>query len=229
MFTGQSCDWSLSRPFLWACSHDPGFRHDDPGAGEYQARGLQAGDGRAEEDDGSAHYDRLPLWLRDRGQRRYRDWLKQRDNGAITPVTSPANALLHRGSPRWHRSFSLSILSLLFLLAFVLPLAATRPASAQAVYDDACLLCQSGDLALSQKEAESAARQFQGSDPSWALRFTLLEADSMLRRGMYEDALHVTSALGDSAAPDAGAVERLAIEAVALTRQQQISAADQPL
>ncbi len=111
----------------------------------------------------------------------------------------------------------------------MLPLEDTRPASAQAAYDHAWRLFQSGYLALSQQEAESAARQFQGSDPSWALRFTLLEADSMLRRGMYEDALHVTSALGDSAAPDAGAVERLAIEAVALTRQQQISAADQRL
>lgn len=121
------------------------------------------------------------------------------------------------------------MLFLLMLLAFVLPLEDTRPATAQDTYDHAWRLFQSGYLAMSQQEAESAAKRFQASDPSWASRFTLLEADSMLRRGMYEDALHVTSTLGASATPDAGAIERLAIEAVALTRQQQLQAADQRL
>ncbi len=102
----------------------------------------------------------------------------------------------------------------------------TRPTTAQAAYDHAWRLFQSGYLAMSQQEAESAAKQFQISDPSWASRFTLLEADSMLRRGMYEDALHLTSALGNSLTPNAGAIEKLAIEAVALTRQQQLKAAD---
>lgn len=108
----------------------------------------------------------------------------------------------------------------------MLPLEDTRPATAQATYDHAWRLFQSGYLAMSQQEAESAAKRFQASDPSWASRFTLLEADSMLRRGMYEDALHVTSTLGNSLTPSAGAIEKLAIEAVALTRQQQLKAAD---
>ncbi len=115
------------------------------------------------------------------------------------------------------------------LLAFVLPLEDSRPATAQATYDHAWRLFQSGYLAMSQQEAEAAAKRFQASDPSWSSRFMLLEADSMLRRGMYEDALHLTSTLGGSVRPDAGGIERLAIEAVALTRQQQLQAADQRL
>ncbi len=111
----------------------------------------------------------------------------------------------------------------------MLPLEDTRPADAQAVYNHAWRLFQSGYLALSQQEANSAAKQFQASDPSWASRFTLLEADSMLRRGMYEDALHVVSTLRDPATSNADTIERLAIEAVALTRQQQIAAAEQRL
>jgi len=121
------------------------------------------------------------------------------------------------------------MLFLLFLLAFVLPLEDTRPASAQAVYDHAWRLFQSGYLAKSQQEAESAAQRYQTSDPAWAARFILLEADSMLRRGMYEDALQATSTLGGPITPDADAVERLSIEAVALTRQQQLQAADRRL
>lgn len=105
----------------------------------------------------------------------------------------------------------------------------TRPASAQAAYDRAWRLFQSGYLALSQQEAESAAKEFQASDPLWASRFTLLEADSMLRRGMYEDSLRVLSTYRGSATPDAGTVEELAIEAVARTRQQQLQVADQRL
>ena len=47
----------------------------------------------------------------------------------------------------------------------------------------------------------------------------------MLYRGMYEDALRVLDTYPDSSTSDDGAVEKLAIEAVALTRQQQIQAA----
>jgi len=111
----------------------------------------------------------------------------------------------------------------------MLPLKDTRPVGAQAVYDHAWRLFQSGYLAMSQQEAESAAKRYQTSDPAWAARLTLLEADSMLRRGMYEDSLRVLSTYHSSATPDADTVEKLAIEAVALTRQQQISAAGQRL
>jgi CHAT domain-containing protein len=109
----------------------------------------------------------------------------------------------------------------------LIPLEDSRPGGAQAAYDHAWRLFQSGYLAMSQQEAESGFKQYQASDPALAARYQLLQADSMLFRGMYEDALHVLSAYPDSATPDNGSVEKIAIEAVALTRQQQERAADQ--
>jgi len=110
----------------------------------------------------------------------------------------------------------------------VLPLTDTPAGeSAQAQYDHAAGLFQSGYLALSQQEAEFGVRRYQSSNPAWASRFTLLEANSMLYRGMYEDALRLLATYRGSPASGEGQVEKLAIEAVALTRQQQISIAEQ--
>jgi CHAT domain-containing protein len=123
----------------------------------------------------------------------------------------------------------LHCLAFLLLLPLALPLRDTQPGGAQVTYNHALQLFQRGYLAVSQQEAASAARQYQLSDPAWARQFQLLQADSMLYRGMYEDALRVLGDYRDSAVPDDGEVEKLAIEAVALTRQQQVSAADQRL
>ncbi len=229
MFTGQSCDWRLPRPLLWPRDHDSGLWHDDPRQSNHQARGFQAGDGRAEEDDGPAHHDRFPLWLRDRWQRGYRDWFSQRRNRAVAQTNRRPDPTKRQASPILRRVSRPGALLLLFLMPFVLPLEDTRPSDAQAAYDHAWRLLQRGYLALSQQEAESAVKRYQASDPSLASRFTLIEADSMLRRGMYEDSLRVLGTYRSSATPDAGTVEKLAIEAVALTRQQQISSADERL
>ena len=117
----------------------------------------------------------------------------------------------------------------LLLTLLVLPLEDSRPAVPAAKYDHAWRLFQSGYLALSQQEAETDREQYQSTDPAWASRFALLEANSMLYRGMYEDALRVLGTNRESSASDNGTVEKLAIEAVALTRQQQLQAAEQRL
>jgi len=77
---------------------------------------------------------------------------------------------------------------------------------------------------MSQRESASDFELYRDSDPKWASRFQLLEANSMLFRGMYVDALRVLSGYSDSNASN-GTVEELAIEAVALTRQEQTAAA----
>ncbi len=117
----------------------------------------------------------------------------------------------------------------LLLLLLVLPLEDSRPAAPAAKYDHAWRLFQRGYLALSQQEAETDREQYQSTDPAWASRFRLLEANSMLYRGMYEDALRVLGTNSDSSASDNATVEKLAIEAVALTRQQQLQAAERRL
>jgi len=110
-------------------------------------------------------------------------------------------------------------------LLLAIPLKDSRPISAQEAYNRAWHLFQSGYLAASQQQAEAEFRRYQASDPAWASRFQLLEANSMLFRGMYEDVFRVLSNYRASGTSD-DSVERLAIEAIALTRQQQASVAE---
>lgn len=97
------------------------------------------------------------------------------------------------------------------------------------LYDHALRLFQRGSLAESQREASAGFERSRASDPVWATKFQLLEAESMLWRGLYEDALRALSSYQGPTEPDTGTVEKLAIEAVSLTREQQTLAADQRL
>ena len=128
------------------------------------------------------------------------------------------------------RSFRLLISPCTWALVLLLliPLQDSRPGSAQAAYDHAWILFQHGDLARSQQEAEQGARRFQIADPAVASKFQLLEAEAMVWRGMYEDALRVLATYPASNNPE-GAVRKLALEGVIFTHQQQLSAADQML
>jgi hypothetical protein len=77
----------------------------------------------------------------------------------------------------------------------LLPLEDTRPGGIQAEYDHAWKLFQQGDLTKSQQIAHEGARQFRIADPAWASKFQLLEAESLLFRGMYEEALRLLDAV----------------------------------
>lgn len=118
--------------------------------------------------------------------------------------------------------------SFLLLLLLFLPIEDTHPLTAQAAYDHALSLLLHGDLIEGQQEAALGYRRFESSDPSWAAKFKLLLAQAMLYRGMYEDALDTLSSYSDSANRE-NTVLKLAIEAVALTRQQKLLLADQKL
>lgn len=82
-----------------------------------------------------------------------------------------------------------------------------------------------GYLEKSQMEAAQADARFHDSDPQWALKFRLLEAESMVARGRYQDAHHVLEMLSTSFPMPEDKVESLAFEAMALTHLQQYSAA----
>jgi CHAT domain-containing protein/tetratricopeptide (TPR) repeat protein len=110
----------------------------------------------------------------------------------------------------------------LFLLLF--PLKDTPVGSAQAAYDHAWKLFQHGRLADSQREAEEGYRQFRFANRDWASKFLLLEAETMVWRGMYGDALHLLASNPAPSSPQE-TIRQLAIEAVALTRQQEIAEA----
>jgi len=83
------------------------------------------------------------------------------------------------------------ILYALGLTILLLPLEDIRPDNAQAAFDHAVHTFQRGDLAISQLEAERGYSQSRLSSPDWAARFLLLQAEIMVRRGMYDGALNL--------------------------------------
>jgi CHAT domain-containing protein len=115
------------------------------------------------------------------------------------------------------------------LLFLLIPLEDTRPGRALAAYDHVVQVFQRGDLVRSQQEAELGITQFKVSTPGWAAKFLLLKAETMVRRGMYNDALRLLAGYSSDANPPEVTVRKLAIEADALSRQQLLSAANQKL
>ncbi len=111
------------------------------------------------------------------------------------------------------------------LLLLLIPLKDTRPGGAQAAYSHALKLFQHGRLADSQRDAERGYKQFKFSDPEWAGELQLLEAEAMVWRGMYDDALRVLAAFRGSGNPE-DEVRQLAIESVIDTHQQEYGAAE---
>jgi len=153
-------------------------------------------------------------------------------NTLRAPDVSKGSAGILGWSASVRRGFRLRATRLvwaLLLIALLIPLEDTRPGSTQAVYDYAQQLFNHGKLPECQQEATEAALRFQTIDPAWASKFQLLEAESMLFRGMYPNTLRLLATWQlDPNYPD-GIVKKLVIEAVALIRQQQSSAANERL
>ena len=117
----------------------------------------------------------------------------------------------------------------ILLLLLLILLRDGRPGGAQAAYSYAVQLFQQGNPAKSQLVAKEGARQFLTSNPEWAARFGLLQAEIMVRQGKYEDALSLLANYRTDSQHLEETIRKLAIEADALTRQQQLSIADQRL
>lgn len=105
----------------------------------------------------------------------------------------------------------------------------SRAAKAGEDYDHALRLFHEGWLTASQQEAAAGYVRYRGSEPEWAGKFLLLEAESMLYRGMDGDALALLAYYpvpGSAAGASDGAVEKLTIEAGALTSLQRFGEAE---
>jgi tetratricopeptide (TPR) repeat protein len=116
---------------------------------------------------------------------------------------------------------------LVFLL--LVPLKDARPGRIQTQYDQARQLFERGYLEKSQQQADIGFRQFKISNPDAAAKFQLLEAEDMLFRGMYPDALSLLAAYHSSPGEQEETIRKLGIEAIALAREQQESEAHQKL
>ena len=231
MFAGESGVWPLPGADLRAQGPCAGLWRDRTGQVDPGSRGPASRVGDSEEDDSPLDHDRLQFWLRNRWTRSDGDGVEQRTIGAIERGTFSARAPLVQGKARPGRAFPVASLLLALLILFlVLPLKDARPPDAAVAYNDALSLFQHGSLAESQFQAKSGFDRFGTSSPRWASKFRLLEAESMLWRGMYADALHELLSFRDDADSDLeGKAERLAIEAVALGRLQQVPSANQRL
>ena len=122
-----------------------------------------------------------------------------------------------------------SFLLLAPLLILLIPLQEAPTLTPQAKYDHATELFLHGHLEESQNEAENGYKRLAASNPAWASRFQLLQAKSMVWRGVYESALPILESthLADSDITDQ--IEVLTLEGVAYTHLQQFPLATQML
>src|ERR1700741_1934461 len=106
-------------------------------------------------------------------------------------------------------------------LLLLIPLRDSDGATAEVNYENAQLLFVHGQLEKCQGLAKQGYIQNRTGDPERAAKFQLLEAEVLLRRGMYDDALNLLNAFQSPTDNQEDAIRKLVIESVALTRQQQ--------
>ncbi len=139
----------------------------------------------------------------------------------------PTQARKRRGAV-WHRTaWPGAILAAAFLALF--PLKDARPVSAQADYDATRQLFLHGYLADSQQKADLGYKSFLHSEPEWSAKFQLQEAETMVWRGMYDDALRLLASYAGAPGDPELQIRRLTIEGVAFTHQEQLGVADRKL
>lgn len=111
----------------------------------------------------------------------------------------------------WLRSqkFRLTVLALSLALPW---LGCRRLPDAQRTFDQAQETFVRGDLAVARRQADAAYRRFSGSEPQWAWKFRLLEAEILLDQGLSADVL----SLLDSNLPTRFANSDLAVEQLTL-------------
>jgi CHAT domain-containing protein/Tfp pilus assembly protein PilF len=139
------------------------------------------------------------------------------------PQTSVA--MLQAAAPVRSRAKFYPFLGLIVLLLLLLPLRCIHLTDPAAEYARARQLFESGYLANGQQEAARGYSRFLSTRPEWASQFLLLEAESMIWRGMNESALHLLSTQPLAFFQPAMLVQKLSLEAVAYTRLQKFSEA----
>ena len=123
----------------------------------------------------------------------------------------------------------LSWFLLAFLLLLLIPLHEARTSTSQESYEHARQLFLHGYLEKSQQEAELGYKRLASHHSTWASKFQLLEAEAMVWRGMYENALGILSSASLAISDPADKIEKLTLEGVAYARLHQFAPADNNL
>src|ERR1700686_960262 len=126
---------------------------------------------------------------------------------------------------RHHKAIAVCLSSL--LLACVL--SCSRTDGPQAAFEHAQLTFQHGDLIHSQQEAEAGYRRFLGSNPEWAWKFRILQAESLLWRGKYPEVLALLDFGTRTSAPQDTIIPVLTLRGIAHARQLDLEAATRDL
>lgn len=114
-------------------------------------------------------------------------------------------------------------------LSVLLPLQDRRPFSPLVAYENAQQLFLHGYLERSQLAAEMGYARSRTFNREWAAKFHLLEAEAMVWRGLYDDALSILVSDHTILDDTNRTIQKLALESVALTRLQHFSDAGQKL
>jgi CHAT domain-containing protein len=100
--------------------------------------------------------------------------------------------------------------------------------SAKAIYREADRLFHQGDLGESEQLAELGYQRFFRTDPAWATKLRLLQAEASVWRGTYQESLYILSVLSLNLEPSER-IEQLTLEGVAYGHLQDFALADEKL
>ena len=114
-------------------------------------------------------------------------------------------------------------------MLLVIPLSDTRPSSVDTLYDHAHQLFLRGDLVKSQQEAERGFQRFLKSNPKWAAKFQLLDAQDLIWQGMNEEALGVLGTTTWVFSDRETIIEGLTLQGAANTYLARFEEADEQL
>jgi CHAT domain-containing protein len=146
---------------------------------------------------------------------------------AALPEGSSDHDRPHGGAYYFGRSSSHVLLCALALLV-LLHLQDARPNAAQEGYEYARNLFVHGQIAESWSAAQERYQRFHLANPAWDVKFQLLEAQIILRRGAPSEAFRILSSIPDSTSMD-DFIMKLALESTILSRLDEPSQAKQRL
>ncbi len=114
-------------------------------------------------------------------------------------------------------------------LILLVPLRDSRVFDGPSAYQQVRTLFERGYLEQSQQQAAAGYRELLNATPELARKFFLLDAESMVWRGMNLDALHLLSVQPPGSFTPEETVQKLTLEGVAHTRLQEFPAAARTL
>jgi CHAT domain-containing protein len=117
----------------------------------------------------------------------------------------------------------------LLLLIITCGIACRRQENPQVAFGHAYKAFLRGDLKLSQEEADREYQRLRNSNSQWSWKFRILEAQSLLWRGMYQQVLTLLSSPPDRPDDRQSWLEVLALEGTARARLHDFPAAEAKL